>query len=214
MGALKAVWLRYGSSFWSPAAFLRIVWLRVFSAIVTVVNVEAVWQEYGLSLEQGGNRCIHPPGLEPSWLSPDWMPLPTAARATQRGVGTERSSRFTTFSKPVTPGSSLNVFSLVLTFVVCSSSLSSYSDIKAHSNTGGFDELNFCALWGRTWVYDCAASVYFILTSSEDLFPADKGSAITFSKASRFNKVYFVKTMAMKPIVLSRPTIFVSQLLK
>jgi len=44
-GAMKAVWLQYGSNLWSLAAFIRTAW-RVFSAILTVVNVE----EYGKSM--------------------------------------------------------------------------------------------------------------------------------------------------------------------
>jgi len=43
---------------------------RFFSAILAFINIAAVWQEYGQSLES-------------LWLLPDWLPLPTAARANQ-----------------------------------------------------------------------------------------------------------------------------------
>ena len=51
--------------------------------------------------------------------------------------------------KPTVLGSSLNVFNLVLTSVECCSSLCSFSScilFQVHSNGGGFDEVNFCAL--------------------------------------------------------------------
>jgi len=60
-----------------------------------------------------------------------------------------------------------------------SSSLSPYSIIKVHSNGGGFDELNFSALWEWTCVCECTVSVYFMFTLYEyvDLFPTEKGLA-------------------------------------
>jgi len=129
-----------------------------------------VWQEYVQSLES-------------SWLLPDWLTLPTASRATQPGEGTEGSSRFTTFSKPSTLGSSLNVFSLVLTAVECSSLLSPYSSIQVYSNVGGFDELSFvhcgiglecvsapsvsisCWRWHHLWTYFRQKKVQHQLTA-------------------------------------------------
>ena len=81
--------------------------------------------------------------------------------------------------------------SLVLTAVECSSSLSPYSNIQVHSNGGGFDELNFLALREWTCVCECAVSVYFTLKSSVDFFPAEQGSATTYSKASCFYEVNF-----------------------
>ena len=72
-----------------------------------------------------------------------------------------------------------------------SSSLSPYSSIQAHGNGGVFDELNSFALREWTCVCECAVIVYFMLTSSVDLFPSEKGSATTCSKASCFNKVNF-----------------------
>jgi len=66
------------------------------------------------------------------------------------------------------------VFSFVLTSVECSSSLSSYLGIQAHSNGGDFDELNFCALREWSCVCESAVSVYFMLTSSVDLSPTEK----------------------------------------
>jgi len=156
---------------------------RVSSAILTVVNVE----EYDKSMARvWPTSRIH---LAFTCL----VALPTAARATRPGVRTVGSSRLTTFPKSTTLGSSLNVFSLVLTAVECSSSLSRYSSIQVHSNEGGFDELNFCALRVREWtcVCECAVSVCFMLTSSGDLFPTKKGSATTYSKVSCFYKVTF-----------------------
>jgi len=111
--------------------------------------------------------------------------------ATQPGVENEGSSRFTTLPKPATLGSSLNVFSLVLNSVKCSSSLSPYSNVQVYKYGGGFDEPKFWALWEWTCVCECAISVYSMFTSSEDLFPTEKGSATTFSKASCFYKVSF-----------------------
>ena len=35
-------------------------------------------------------------------------------------------------------------------------------------------------------VRECAVSVYFMLTSSVDMFPTEKGSATTYRKASCF----------------------------
>ena len=93
---------------------------------------------------------------------PDRLPLPITERATKAGVGTEGSSRFSTFSKPATLGSSLNVFTLVLTAVECSSTLSPYSRIQVHGYGEAFDELNYCALREKTSVCECAVSVYFM----------------------------------------------------
>jgi len=82
------------------------------------------------------------------------------------------------------------VFSLVWTAVECCSSLYPYLSIQVH-NGGGFDELNFCALREWTCVCECAVSVYFMLTSSVDLFLTEKGSGTTYRKASCFYKVNF-----------------------
>jgi len=71
------------------------------------------------------------------------------------------------FPKPTTLGSSLKVFTLVLTAVECTV-VHRCLLIQVHSNGRGFDKLNFCALREWTCACKCAVSVYFTLTSSVD----------------------------------------------
>jgi len=58
LGALEAVWLQYGSSLRSLAAFLRIVWRESSKPYSHRCQCRGVWQEYGQSLDS-------------SWLFPD-----------------------------------------------------------------------------------------------------------------------------------------------
>ena len=105
-----------------------------------------VWQEYGQSLES-------------SWLLPDWLPLPTAARVIQPGVGTANRG-IQSLHNIFQAGNSRFEHQCVQFSVNCCLLI----------QKGGFDELNFCALREWTCVCECAVSFYIILTPSVDLF--------------------------------------------